>query len=106
MALSNAIKGALRPSQPITWTRNDEDATPEDLTGATLSGWIRRQNATEDVAITGALVVTNATAGAFRWDYSASDVSVAGLHYVKFVATFADAPTPAKTEWTHWEVRE
>ena len=39
MALATAIQGALHTGQTITWTRTD--GTPQDLTGATLSGTIQ-----------------------------------------------------------------
>lgn len=102
MALANAIQGAKRPSQSITWTR--EDDTPEDLTGATITAKIFRHNTSTSGDVTGAFVVTSAAAGVFRWDYSTADVATAGSHKVQFTATFGGSPTPAKTKVSKWVV--
>ena len=50
MALAHAVAGATRPSQVITWTR--DDGTAEDLTGATITGKIRSlaDGTTRDIA--------------------------------------------------------
>lgn len=104
MALANAVKGGLRPAQYITWTR--DDGTPENLTGATLTGWLR-SIATGDVrAITGTLAVVTAASGIFSWTYSAADVADAGKFDVQFNAAFGSAPTPARTIAAHWVVEE
>lgn len=105
MALVHAIQGSRRPSQMITWLRDDENETAEDLTGATLSGIIQREGETTGVAITGTLSVTDGEAGEFRWDYSTDDVAVAGMHRVQFSAAFGDNPTPAKTMVSAWMVK-
>lgn len=106
MALSNAIKGAKRPSQPITWTRGDASNTPEDLTGATITATIRRAGTTTSEALTGTFVVTDGAAGEFRWDYSSADVAAEGAHQVQFTATFGSNPTPAKTMIEAWFVED
>ena len=101
MPLADAVQGATRPAQLITWYRDDD--TPEDLTGATLTGLVRRDNVVE--AITGDLTVTDGTGGVFRWDYSTEDVAIAGRHEVQFNAAFASGQTPAKTFVASWTVR-
>lgn len=103
MALAAAIKGAKRPSQTITWTR--ADGTAEDLSGATLTGYIRNQRTGETRAIDGDLTLVTAASGIFEWAYGDNDVSEAGEDFeVQFVASFASAPTPAKTRTTSWTV--
>ncbi len=104
MALAAAIKGAKRPSQAVTWGR--EGGGVEDLTGATLTGWLRNRASGETRAIAGALAVTDGPAGAFRWDYHANDVAEAGAFDVQFNAAFASGVTPARTFVTRWDVRE
>lgn len=86
MALSDAIQGARKRGQVITWTTKDGEA--EDLTDLTLSGVIRsRFGSTTTKAITGDLAVVDGEAGQFSWSYSASDVSEANDYMVQFVAT-------------------
>lgn len=101
MALPDFVQGARRPSMLITWYRQNS-ATSEDLTGATLTGYIESAGVTR--AITGTLTVTDAEAGVFRWDLSAADVADAGRLQVQFVATFGSGQTPAKTFTTEWKV--
>lgn len=102
MALPDWPQGALQPSLEITWYRNGT-TTPEPLTDATLSGYIRHRSTT--VAIAGALVVTDAENGVFRWDLDEDDVATSGRAYVQFVATFPSGHTPAKTFQTQWTIK-
>lgn len=104
MTLPNWVQGATRPSMMVTWYR-DSTTTAEDLTGATLTGSIRRggEGGTKE-AITGALTLTDATNGVFRWDLSAADVANAGRLEVQFVATFGSGQTPAKTFVVIWYI--
>lgn len=104
MALAQAIQDSLRPSQIITWTRGD--GTPENLTGATLTGKIRDNVSGTVRAIAGTLTVTDATAGVFTWAYHADDVADAGKFMVQFMAAFGDNPTPARTIASEWFVYE
>jgi hypothetical protein len=104
MALAAAVKGGLRPSQIIIWTRSDGAAEP--LTGATLTGFIRDRTTGTTRAIVGALIVTDGAVGAFRWDYAAADVAATGHYDVQFNAEFSSGQTPAKTFIERWEVRE
>lgn len=103
MALANAVQTALRPSQIVTWTR--DDGTPENLTGATLTGKIRDYaGVVRD--ITGTLTLTTPATGVFTWAYSAVDVAEAGQFLVQFTASFGSSPTPAKTIAATWNVYE
>ena len=103
MALAAAIKGAKRPSQTITWTR--ADGTAEDLSGATLTGFVRNLRTGETRAIDGTLTLVTAASGIFEWAYGDDDVSEAGdAMEVQFVASFGSAPTPAKTVASAWVV--
>lgn len=104
MALASAVKGGLRPSQVVTWTRDDGNA--ETLTGATLTGFIRSRTTGTTRALAGTLTVTNGAGGEFRWDYAAADVADTGFFDVQFNAAFLASPTPAKTFVTRWDVRE
>lgn len=104
MALANAVKGGLRPSQSITWKRADGSA--EDLTGATITGQIRDTSTRETRTVTGVLLVLDGAAGVFVWDYSAADVAEAGQFDVQFTAAFAASPSPARTVKALWTVEE
>lgn len=101
MALADAVAGALRPAQSITWTR--DDGTAENLTGATLSGTLQPLGGTKR-AIAGVLTVTTAASGIFSWAYAAGDV-VEGQYKVQFNALFGVDPTPARTYKAQWQVQ-
>lgn len=94
MALPSRPAGARRPPLTVTWMR-EGTTTPEDLTGATITGVLRRSGT--NTAITGTLTVTDGTGGVFRWDFSAADVATAGTYEVQFNAAFGSGLTPAKT---------
>lgn len=104
MALASAVQNGKRPSQLITWQR--EDGNVETLTGATITAKIKRQNQGASEDLTGTFTVTDGANGIFRWDYSSADVATAGTHRVQFTATFGSSPTPAKTFIADWVVRE
>ena len=104
MALAAAVAGATRPSQVITWTRDDGNAEP--LTGATLTGRIRDRTTGVSRAIAGTLTLVNEAAGVFRWDYAAGDVATAGVYDVQFTAAFTTGQTPARTFVSQWTVAE
>jgi hypothetical protein len=105
MGLANAVKGSLRPSQSITWTREGLN-TPEPLTGATLTGQLRNSDTQVTRAIAGTLTVTDGANGVFTWAYDAADVAEAGLFDVQFTAAFGTSPTPARTVVGKWTVEE
>lgn len=105
MGLANAVKGATRPSQQITWSREGLN-TPEPLTGATLTGKMRNCGTQVIRSITGTLTVTDGANGVFTWEYAAADVAEAGLFDVQFTAAFGSSPTPAKTISELWVVND
>lgn len=106
--LDDAVKGGLRPSMVIVWERNDITLAgtyeAEDLTGATLTGWLRNRATEVKTPITGTLSVVDGPNGTFLWTFSEADVSVAGTFDVEFQATYAEGPSPAKTFPTKWRV--
>lgn len=102
-ALPNWVQFATRPSMLPTWYR-EGTTTAEVLTGATITGIISVGGTTR--AITGALVLTDAANGVFRWDLSAADVADHGRLEVQFTATFASGQTPAKTFRASWYVEK
>lgn len=102
MALAAAVKGGLRPSQIVTWTRSDGAAEP--LTGATITGTITNRATGVTRAIAGTLTVTDD--GEFRWDYVAADVSEKGEFDVQFNAAFGSGQTPARTFIERWTVHD
>lgn len=104
MGLASAVSGSRRPSQLITWQR--EDGNAETLTGATITAKIRRQGQGTSSDLTGTFTVTDGANGIFRWDYSSDDVATAGTHKVQFNAAFGSSPTPAKTFVADWVVKE
>ena len=104
MALATAVEGGLRPSQIVTWTRDDGD--PESLIDATITGTITDRATGTTRAIAGTLTVTDGTAGQFRWDYAAGDVDMAGEYDVQFSAAFGSGQTPARTFVARWTVRD
>jgi hypothetical protein len=105
MNLTTIAEGSLRPSIYSVWTHAD-NTTPEDLTNATLSGWIKDLATREVRAIEGDLVVTDATAGVFRWDFAAADAADSGQFEVQFSATWNTDPTPGRTIVGQWEITE
>lgn len=105
MALPPRPEGALRPSPLITWV--DEDGTPLNLTGATITARIRPITAGADaVDSAGTFTVTDAEAGVFRWDLHADDVATVGKYQVQFTATYGSAPSPARTFISDWQITE
>lgn len=105
MALGNAIKGATRTPQTITWRRangNTWNLTDGTLTGKIVSiarGSIFR-------AITGTLVLVGSGAGGkFKWTYSDDDIDTAGKFKVQFKSTYGD-DTYDLTEKMDFEVLE
>lgn len=87
MALADAVQGATRTTQEITWSR--DDGTAYDLTGATITGRMRNLTTGASRAISGTLEVTDADSGIFTWTYAAGDVATAGVYEVQFKATFS-----------------
>lgn len=89
MSLNDALQGAIHTGQSITWTR--DDGTPQDLSGATLSGTIQSVRTGASVAIAGTLAIVTAASGIFTWAYAAADVAAAGEYLVQFSASYSGA---------------
>lgn len=104
MALADALQGAKRPSQLITWT--DEDGNAVDLTGATITARIRNAMTREARDADGSFSVTDGAAGVFRWDYGVNDVEEGAIFTVQFTAAFGSEPTPTRTLKEDWVVHE
>lgn len=102
--LADAVKGALRPSQQITWTDGDGNAV--NLTGATLTGKIRNISTGASRSIAGSLVLVTPASGIFRWDYASADLVDAGRFEVQFSAAFGTGATPAKTLVEAWFIHD
>ena len=103
--LPKVARGSLRPGVSVIWTHAD-GTTPEDLTNATISGWIKdaETNTVRDIA--GTFTVTEAAAGAFTWNLDPLDVATDGAYQVQFAATWPSSPTPGRTAVFEWEVVE
>ncbi|MDQ2995460.1 MAG: hypothetical protein M3R61_00170 [Chloroflexota bacterium] len=89
MALQSAFQGATHTGQQITWTR--DDGTPQDLTGATLSGTITNVLTGVSTAIGGTLTATTPLSGILTWAYSAADVAASGQYRVQLLASYGSA---------------
>lgn len=103
MALADAVQGARKIAQQITWT--DEDGTAVDLTNTTLTGFIRPFGGGTTRAIDGTLSLVTAASGIFSWAYGETDVGTAGQFEVQFVATYSDTLTE-RTLKHAWQVIE
>lgn len=84
--LPDRVETAKKTPIEITWTSEDE---PVDLTGATLSGVLRRVATGESRAIVGTIVVTVPAEGIFVWTLATEDVAEPGLFEVQFTATYS-----------------
>jgi hypothetical protein len=103
--LTTIQQGSERPVLTITWTHAD-NTTGEDLTGATITGYIKDLATGDVVEIQGTFAITDATAGVFTWTPDPLDVATDGAYQVQFAATFAGEPTPARTAVFEWEIVE
>lgn len=104
MALADAVQGAKRPSQQITW--QDQDGNAVDLSGATITARIRNQATGVVRAADGTFTLITPTAGVFRWDYGTNDVGTAGHFVVQFTAAYGSGTTPGRTITGKWTVHE
>jgi hypothetical protein len=103
--LTTIAQGSERPILTITWTHAD-NTTGENLTGATITGYIKDLATGNVVEIQGAFAITDATAGVFTWTPDPLDVATDGAYQVQFSAVFAGEPTPARTAVFEWEIVE
>ena len=86
--LPDRVVGATRTPIEVTWT---SDGVAVNLTGATLTGMIRRVSTGESRSVAGSLTVTSAPEGIFQWALDADDVDAAGLYEVQITATYTGA---------------
>jgi hypothetical protein len=103
MSLQNGIVGSRFRGQRITWKLNDY--TRPDLRTATITGKRRLIATQESFTITGILTPDPDVQDVFTWQYSAEDVSRAGLYEVQFSALYpngySEHSLPEK--WTVFE---
>lgn len=88
MSLPRAVQGARHTAVALVWA--DPMGTPQDLSGAELSGTLRNIETDETAAIDGDLTITDAAAGAFAYQYGPGDVAAAGTYEVQFTAAYGD----------------
>lgn len=104
--LATVAQRSERPILSILWTHAD-GSTGENLTGATLSGYIKDTGTGASRPIAGTFaIVAPATNGVFTWQPDPTDVANAGAHQVQFEAVFGTEPTPARTIVYDWEIAE
>ena len=95
-----------RPILLIVWTHAD-GTTGENLTGATLSGYIKDMSTETSRPIAGTLTITAPAAnGVFTWQPDPADIANAGAHQVQFEAVFGEEPDPARTIVYDWEIAD
>jgi hypothetical protein len=104
-SLSTIAQGSERPILTIVWTHAD-NTTGEDLTGATITGYIKDLATGNAVEIQGTFAITDAANGVFTWTPDPLDVATDGAYQVQFSAVFAGEPTPARTAVFEWEIVE
>jgi hypothetical protein len=103
--LSTIAQGSERPILTLTWQHAD-NTTGEDLTGATITGYIKNLATGDVVEIQGTFAITDATAGTFTWTPDPFDVAEDGAYQVQFSATWPGEPTPGLTAVFDWEITE
>jgi hypothetical protein len=104
-SLATVAQRSERPILQVVWTHAD-NTTGENLTGATLSGYIKDLSTDATRPIAGTFAIVTAASGIFSWQPDPADVANAGAHQVQFEATFAGEPTPARTVVYAWEIAE
>ncbi len=94
MGLPTVIEGSNHRPLELTWDLVDQKGAfvkVLNLTGATLSAYIKEANSTDPPApVSGTLNVVSAVDGTFTWQFGASDIATRGTYEVQFIATFAD----------------
>ena len=88
MPLPAAVQYSRQDTFQITWTADDDTATPIDLTAATLYGVVFKNGV--QTSITGTLAVVTAASGIFSWAPSEADVADAGTFLVQFYAKYSN----------------
>ena len=101
MPLPAAVQYSRQDTFQITWTSDDNTATPVDLTGAVLYGVISRNGVA--ASITGTLALVTAASGVFSWAPSEADVAEAGTFLVQFYAKYSNSK-PKMSNRQRWFV--
>jgi hypothetical protein len=104
-SLSTIAQGSERPVLTVIWCHAD-NTTGEDLTGATITGYIKNLDTGDVVEIQGTFAITDAANGVFTWTPDPADVAEDGAYQVQFSAVFGSEPTPARTAVFEWEIVE
>lgn len=81
------IQGSTRPTLPVVFVKND--GSPVVITGATLTGKIRKQGTATATALAGSVSETDGPNGKATLSYAAADVAVFGMILVQITATIA-----------------
>lgn len=103
MGLADGVVSSRRTGQTITW--KDEDGTVLDLTGTTVTGFIKDRDNGTTKAINGTLTLAgDPTTGVFTWAYGTTDIDTAGRFKVQFIAT--QGATADRSIPTNWLVHE
>lgn len=101
MALSDAIQGARRSAQRITWLKKNGE--PEDLTDTVITLRLRDFASGTVVDSDGTFPLVDALNGVFDWVYGEQDVATAASYEAQFKAT-ADGQYDL-TYITEWSVK-
>ncbi len=102
--LQPAVQGATHTGQAVTWKRID--GTPQDLTGATISGRMRSARGVNApaAAMVSTFTPTVPASGQFLWTYAPADVVTAGVFVVQFTANYGVGGNDLTFE-DIWQVR-
>lgn len=78
------IQGSTRPTLPVVFVKND--GSPVVITGATLTGKIRKQGTATSAVLAGSISVTDGPNGKAVLAYASADVAVFGMFLVQITA--------------------
>jgi hypothetical protein len=81
------IQGSTRPTLPLAFVKND--GTPVVLTGATITGRMRKQGSSITTDLAGTISVTDGPSGKATLAYDAADVAQFGMFLVQVTAVIA-----------------
>lgn len=81
------IQGSTRPSLPLKLEK--DDGSPVVITGATMTGKIRKMGTATSSVLAGTITVTDGTLGEATLAYAAADVALAGTFVVQITATLS-----------------
>lgn len=78
------VQGSTRPTLPLKLEK--DDGSPVVITGATMTGKIRKMNMTTSTALAGTITVGDGSLGEATLAYAAGDVALAGTFVVEVTA--------------------